>query len=85
MTEAAQKELSQIPLISWLAATINIPTLSPCRAVEVVKERMKKRAKKETTPFPRIYHDITFRRNGTYYIFVDQMGLDKMGINPITV
>jgi len=26
MTEAAKEELSQIPLISWLAATTNIPT-----------------------------------------------------------
>ena len=27
------------------------------RVVEVVKERMKKRAKKQTTPIPRIYHN----------------------------
>ena len=26
-------------------------------AVEMVKERMKKRAKEETTPIPRIYHE----------------------------
>ncbi len=59
MTEAAQEELSQIPLISWLAATTNTPTLQKTaeRAVEVVKERMKKRPKEETTPIPRIYHD----------------------------
>ena len=51
------------------------------RAVEVAKKTIKKRAKKETTPIPCIYHDITFRRNETYYIFVEEMGLDKMGIN----
>ena len=66
MTEAAKEELSQIPLISWLAATTNIPTPNTAeRAVKVVKERMKKRAKEETTPIPCIYHDITFRQNGT--------------------
>ena len=45
MTETAQEELSQIPLISRLAATINIltsppPTNTPERATEVAKERM---------------------------------------------
>ena len=50
------------------------------RAAEVVKERMKKKAKEETTSIPHIYHNVTFRRNETYYIFVDQMGLDEMGI-----
>ena len=87
MTEVAQEELSQIPLISRLAATTNILTLPPPppqntaeRAAEVVKERMKKKAKEETTSIPHIYHNVTFRRNETYYIFVDQMGLDEMGI-----
>ena len=84
MTEVAQEELSQIPLISRLAATTNILTSPPPntaeRAAEVVKERMKKKAKEETTSIPHIYHNVTFRRNETYYIFVDQMGLDEMGI-----
>jgi len=66
MTEAAQKEHSQIPLISWLATFP--PSNTAEGVVEVVKERMKKRAKEETTPIPCIYHDITFRQRGTYYI-----------------
>ena len=68
MTEAAQEELSQIPLISRLAATTNIlppPPNTAERAAEVVKERMKKKAKEETTSIPHIYHNVTFRRNGT--------------------
>ena len=76
MTESAQEELPQIPLISWLAATTNIPTpptqLKVCGGCEEDdKEESKER--KETTPIPCIYHDILFRQN--------KMGLDEMGIN----
>ena len=48
-TETVQEELSQIPLVSCNNKHSHSLNTAE-RAVEVVKERIKKRAKEETTP-----------------------------------